>query len=162
MKKKLSVMAAEIEADRDANVAAMKNLLEKFRAEFPPCVGYTGYLLVGVDCGKKPKKNQPVKEGDCLLCPHSLAWRKFDYRFRFKSGPKAGKGAFYWVRTPRLTFLPAAFLNVRKKSTVRFRYYNDRMRKLNAQRKKLSEAVRAVHAAYRSIKKSRVFYEDTR
>jgi hypothetical protein len=152
LRKKMAVMGAELDAALAKNIRQMSELVEEFKKEFPPCVGFTGYLLVGVFCRKQKER--------CRLCPHSLVWRRFDYTHRAtkKAEPgKLGKAVFLWARTKRLTSLPVQYLRSRGKSAPRFKYYNETMKKLNEQRKKLTAGLYAVQSAYRSLKVSKVF-----
>jgi hypothetical protein len=144
-----AVMGAALDIAFARNIAEMKALLKQFGKEFPPCVGFTGYVLVGVICGRKDKFGEK-----CRLCPHSLAWRKFDYTKRRGDN---GKPAFLWTHDPRMSSLPSAFLRRGTQSAVKWRYYNERVLQLNEQRKKLSAFRRSFQAAYKSIKISRTF-----
>jgi hypothetical protein len=157
MKIPLKRMGAYIDDAFAANVRDMRNLLDSFRKEFPPGINYDGYLLVGVDCSRKPKKGEEPTYENCKSCPHSLAWRRFTY----KEKDEKKKPAFRWINSPRLKFLPPAVLKNKKKSRERFVYYNKRMQKLNAQRKKITAAVRSIQAAYRSITSANAFRPDT-
>jgi hypothetical protein len=149
--KKMAAMGAELDAALAANRTDMTELVAAFRKEFPPCVGHVGYLLVLVVCGNEKSQKK------CGYCPHSLAWRRFDYT---KRRSRDNKPKVWWVDGgPRLTSLPAAFLSARRKSAVRFRFYNDRMRMLNARRKKLTAGLLAMRAAYRSFKTALIFKE---
>jgi hypothetical protein len=145
-----AAMGAEVDAALARNIREMRELQSLFEKEFPPYCGKTGYLLVGITCGRSNKD----KKIECPLCPHSLAWRKFNYKYRTKA---TGLPFFFWEREPRLGSLPSAFLGSRQKSAARFRYYNDRMMQLNAQRKKLTAFRRSMQAAFRSIKVSKDF-----
>jgi hypothetical protein len=99
-----AVMGAALDVAFARNIAEMQELQKQFEDEFPPCVGFTGYVLVGVICGRKDKFNEKEK---CRFCPHSLAWRKFDYTKRRRDN---GKPAFLWTHDPRMSSLPSAFL----------------------------------------------------
>jgi hypothetical protein len=150
----MAVMGAEFDAALAKNIREMTELVEEFRAEFPPCVGFTGYALVGVYCRARKEK--------CRNCPHSLVWRKFDYTRRDTRKVEPGKVGipiFLWMNTKRLTSLPVQYLRSRGKSAPRFKYYNERMKKLNEQRKKLTAGLFAVQSAYRSLKLSHVFLD---
>jgi hypothetical protein len=134
--------ARAIEGWMRENIEQMIKLYTEFQKEYPPASGRAGYILVGTGCGKK-----------CPYCPHSLAWKKYDYTRKNKEG----KHIFLWRNVPRVYALDGHFLKTRKKSYARFVYYNNMMQLLNARRKKLAASVLNVRRGYQSIISSSVF-----
>jgi tRNA U34 5-carboxymethylaminomethyl modifying GTPase MnmE/TrmE len=130
----------------DRNKKEIADLLKEFADEYPPIKGKRGYLLVGKMCGKK-----------CPKCPHSLIWKRYNYKLYSKS---RNDYIFWWVNENGLTALPSSFHKIYKehKSYQRFMYYNNRMKLLNAQRKKLTGALNKIRHAYQSVTQAKVFH----
>jgi len=106
-------------------------LLREFQEEFPPQRGAKGgYMLVGVDCGKK-------RQG-CRECPHSLRWRWY-WRPKIK---------VFWGKQ-RLTRLPAKFWQSKRteRVTERFKYYEEEVLRLNKVWKETQNRIKGIHQA---------------
>ena len=114
----------------------MNDLLLKFQNEFPPRRSSKGYMLQGLQCGRK----------GCTECPHSLKWR---YYVRHERKVVWGKS--------RRDRLPPSFWKSKRDELVldRFRYYEREVGRINKEKAKIQSKIKNAYlktlAAMKSV-----------
>lgn len=121
---------------KDQATKEMTDLLSEFHTEFPPRRFSKGYVMQGLQCGKK----------GCTECPHSLKWR---YYVRHERKVVWGKN--------RVERLPPSFWKSNRDEVVldRFRYYQRELVRINKERgiiqTKIKNAYLKILAAMKSV-----------
>ena len=140
------------------NLQEMKDLLTEFHKEFPPIKKYDGITLSGVKCGKK----------DCISCPHSLVWREYTYttlvntKKFYPDGNKKMDYKFLWENMIRHDSIPLKYKREHRsaKSLSRFLEYEAKAKRLNTQRKQISEVMTSFRNKFYGLLRSKAFKMD--